>query len=190
MNSRERVALAMRHAIPDRVPVMCQLALGHYFLHGDRDPADVWFDSEAFVQTLSEFQQRYRFDGFLINVPGSPGRLAAMAERAAASGRQAGAGLEGRLLTWFPPDDNGHATLADGSDLPRADPARVDPADPATYRVPGYVWNTWHAPTMFDVPAEADLTDPAAYPDWLRAGCDTLVPRAPTCRYTWRSFRR
>jgi len=32
MNSRERIALAMRHQMPDRVPVMCQLALGHYFL--------------------------------------------------------------------------------------------------------------------------------------------------------------
>ena len=30
MNSRERMALAMQLQQPDRVPVMCQLALGHY----------------------------------------------------------------------------------------------------------------------------------------------------------------
>ena len=50
MNSRERVASAMRHEIPDRVPVMCQLALGHYFLHSGHAPADIWFDSEVFVR--------------------------------------------------------------------------------------------------------------------------------------------
>ncbi len=36
MNSRDRLNAAMRPGagvLPDRVPVMCQLALGHYFLH-------------------------------------------------------------------------------------------------------------------------------------------------------------
>lgn len=33
MDSKERVCLAMTHQQPDRVPVMCQPALGHYF-HG------------------------------------------------------------------------------------------------------------------------------------------------------------
>lgn len=36
MTSRERMDAAMRSAqqqIPDRIPVMCQLALGHYFLN-------------------------------------------------------------------------------------------------------------------------------------------------------------
>ena len=127
MNSRERVAAAMRHEVPDRVPVMCQLALGHYFLHSRHAPAEIWFDSEVFVRTLIEFQQRYRFDGFLINVPGRPPDW-----RRWLSGQQRGE--DGRqVLTWtngfvtsFPPDDNGHTTLADGSDLPRADPAVVD----------------------------------------------------------------
>ena len=35
MNSKERMALAMQGKIADRVPVMCQLALGHYFLNTD-----------------------------------------------------------------------------------------------------------------------------------------------------------
>jgi hypothetical protein len=33
MNSRQRMAIAMQGGQPDRVPVMCQLALGHYFLN-------------------------------------------------------------------------------------------------------------------------------------------------------------
>jgi hypothetical protein len=170
MNSRERVGAAMRHEIPDRVPVMCQLALGHYFLHSLHDPVEIWFDSEIFVRTLIEFRWRYRFDGILINLPGRPPDW-----RKWLSGRRA----EGdrRVLTWiggfattFPADDNPYATLADGGDLPRADRERVDPAEPATYRFPGYLWNTWHAPTLFDMPADADPTDSAAYPDWLTGG--------------------
>ena len=38
MNGRERIALAMQRKIPDRVPVMCQLATGHYFLNTDIPP--------------------------------------------------------------------------------------------------------------------------------------------------------
>ena len=41
MTPRERMAAAMRHGAVDRVPVMCQLALGHYFLHSGLDPVDV-----------------------------------------------------------------------------------------------------------------------------------------------------
>lgn len=167
MNSRERVAAAMRHAIPDRVPVMCQVALGHYFLHSADAPADIWFDSEVFVRTLVEFQRRYRFDGFLINVPGRPAEWRNwLREQRRENGRQVLTWNDGSVTT-FPPDDNAHTTQADGGDLQRADPAQVDPADPGTYRVPGYVWNTWHAPTLFDVPSDADLADPAVYPDWL-----------------------
>jgi uroporphyrinogen-III decarboxylase len=170
MNSRERVAKAMRHEIPDRVPVMCQLALGHYFLHSDQAPADIWFDSEVFVRTLAEFQQRYRFDGFLINLPGRPPDWRAyLTERRRVGDRC--------VLTWrdgtttaFPADDNPHSVLAGDAELTRADPASVDLEDPATFRLPGYVWNTWHAPSLFDIAPDADLTDPAAYPDWLTRG--------------------
>lgn len=170
MNSRQRVAAAMRHEIPDRVPVMCQVALGHYFLHSRHAPPEIWFDSEVFVQTLSEFQQRYRFDGFLINLPGRPTNWGDWIRDQRRAGDNLVLTWNDGLVTSFPSDDNAQTLQADGSDLPRADPAHVDPADPATYRIPGYVWNTWHAPTLFDIPAEADLADPAAYPDWLTRG--------------------
>src|SRR6056297_652828 len=64
--------LAMTHGVPDRVPVMCQLALGHYFLHSDRKPSDIWFDSEVFAGVLAECRARYEFDGLLVNLPGRP----------------------------------------------------------------------------------------------------------------------
>jgi len=70
MTSKERVRHAMRHEPVDRVPVMCQLAIGHYLLNTDVPPAELWFTSEGFAQALIALQARYRFDGILINLPG------------------------------------------------------------------------------------------------------------------------
>ena len=65
MNSRERVRIAMNLAEPDRVPVFCQLATGHYFLHTDYSPVDIWYRSDVFAEALVALQRRYGFDGIL-----------------------------------------------------------------------------------------------------------------------------
>jgi len=73
VTSRERMDAAMRPAeglTPDRVPVMCQLSLGHYFLNSGLPPVDIWHDSGAFAEALVTLQRRYGFDGILINLPG------------------------------------------------------------------------------------------------------------------------
>jgi len=173
MTSRERVQAAMRHDIPDRVPVMCQLALGHYFVNSNRSPADIWFDSETFSATLAEFQQRYRFDGFLINLPGRPRDWRDYIDSKKHT-------EDGDTLVWksdftthIPHDDNSHTYLASHTPLPRVDYRNVNAKDPAIYRTPGFVWNTWHTPTLWDIPEDADLSQPDSYPDWF-----TLTLRA------------
>lgn len=60
----------MRHQPVDRVPVMCQLAIGHYLLNTDVPPVDLWFTSEGFARALMTLQRRYQFDGILVNLPG------------------------------------------------------------------------------------------------------------------------
>ena len=72
MNGKERVSLAMQHKKADRVPVMCQLSLGHYFINlRERwKPHEILYSSEAFADALVTLCQRYHFDGILINVPG------------------------------------------------------------------------------------------------------------------------
>jgi hypothetical protein len=157
----------MQHQLPDRVPVMCQLALGHYFLHSRDRPSEIWFDSDTFARTLADFRQRYRFDGVLVNVPGRPTNWREyVAEYTSAEDGERMVWRNG-LVTRCPRNDNLHTFLLDGGSLPRADYARVEPDDPATYRLAGYVWNTWHAPCLFDVPDDADLADPDAYPKWF-----------------------
>ena len=70
MTSKERVSVAMKMGTPDRVPVMCQLAIGHYFLNSGVKPTDIWYSSEGFAEALVRLQRRYHFDGILINLPG------------------------------------------------------------------------------------------------------------------------
>lgn len=108
MTSRERMALAMRHREPDRVPVMCQLALGHYFLRSALDPLEVWHDTPAFARALVRLQQRYGFDGILVNLPGRDPdwrRYAARIERSA----------HGQRVHW----GNGFVTVLPADDNPR-----------------------------------------------------------------------
>ncbi len=174
MNSKERMRRAMNHEEPDRVPVMCQLALGHYFLHCDARPSDLWFDSEAFARALVQLQRQYRFDGILVNLPGRPsGWRDRVESRRADQGRESVRWKSGLEIV-FPPDDNPQTFLASGAHLPRADYTRVDLRDPATQRLPGYVWNTWHSPDLWDIAPDADLSDPAAYPKWFAAALEAV----------------
>ncbi|MCE5249821.1 uroporphyrinogen decarboxylase family protein [bacterium] len=72
MTPLSRMDIAMHKGIPDRVPVMCQLSLGHYLLNTGIAPARLWHCTEAFVEALVTLRNRYRFDGILINLPGHP----------------------------------------------------------------------------------------------------------------------
>jgi uroporphyrinogen-III decarboxylase len=70
MTGKSRIAAAMRHQPVDRIPVMCQLALGHYFLNLTTPAMEIWHSTEGFGEALLALQQRYGFDGILVNLPG------------------------------------------------------------------------------------------------------------------------
>jgi hypothetical protein len=115
MTSRERVRVAMELAEPDRVPVFCQLSIGHYFLNTSLSPFDIWFRSEGFAEALVELQRRYRFDGILVNLPGRDPGIEKHIERVEEA-------PGGRVVRWkngcftrLPPDDNPHFFQPDGS---------------------------------------------------------------------------
>ena len=113
MNSRERMALAMQLQKPDRVPVMCQLALGHYFLNTGYAPHEIWFDSEAFAEALVMLQRRYRFDGILVSLHG---HAPDWERRIAGFYRE----LDGERIRW----KSGDSTFFPGDDLPVFRPAQ------------------------------------------------------------------
>ncbi|MCX6546376.1 MAG: hypothetical protein NTV05_18445 [Acidobacteria bacterium] len=127
MTSRERMAAAMRSGAPDRVPVMCQLSLGHYFLHAGGDAVAIWHDTTAFADALVTLKRRYRFDGILVNLPGRDPRWRSFVTeiREAPAGRSVV--WSNGSITKTPRDDNPHVCLADGTPKPLPRFAEVDP---------------------------------------------------------------
>ena len=57
MNSKDRMAAAMGLCEPDRVPVMCQLSLGYYFLNSSIPEIEIWHSTDAFGEALMELQR-------------------------------------------------------------------------------------------------------------------------------------
>jgi hypothetical protein len=115
MTSKDRLNSAMHLGTPDRVPVMCQLALGHYFLQTPFDEIDIWHDTQTFGEALISLQERYGFDGILINLPGrNPNWRRSITRIEERDGN--------RILHWkngwytdAPPDDNPHVYMEDGT---------------------------------------------------------------------------
>ena len=141
--------------VVDRVPVMCQLALGHYFLHAGLDPVDVWHDGDAFASALVGLQRRYGFDGILVNLPGrDPGwrRLVRAIERR--NGDHLIRWTDGRC-TILPPDDNPRVVVESTGRRYEARPADVDPAslfyvDPHELTGVAYPTRPSHDPWRWD----------------------------------------
>ena len=126
MTGKSRIAAAMRHQPVDRVPVMCQLSLGHYFLNLPAPAMEIWHSTEGFGRALLALQQRYGFDGILINLPGRDPHWQSYIRR-----------IEDRegekIIHWTngwhtvcPADDNPHTFRADSREFCAAF-AEVDP---------------------------------------------------------------
>lgn len=158
MNGRQRVLTAMDLAVPDRVPVFCQLAVGHYFLHSGVCPLDLWFRSESFAEALVAMQNRYQFDGILVNLPGRDPDYEIHLDRVERK--------EGRRETWvhwkngnytrIPDDDNPHYYMSDGKryfpTFDEVDPETlwyVDPWDLSGVTYP-YTWGFEERPRPHD----------------------------------------
>ncbi|MCK6473151.1 MAG: hypothetical protein L6R28_15510 [Planctomycetes bacterium] len=126
MTGRERMALAMRHQKADRVPVMCQLSIGHYMVNTEFPGYEIWHSSEVFAECLVRLARKYRFDGVMINLPGRPENWKKNVERLVVSDEKEGEDL----IFWknypgatkCPHDDNAHHYVP----LPGADPNDVE----------------------------------------------------------------
>jgi uroporphyrinogen-III decarboxylase len=127
MTARERVAVAMRLEQPDRVPVMCQLAVGHYFLQTDLDPVEIWHDSAVFAEALIQLQRRYGFDGILVNLPGRDPDWRRQIRRIEEVAGERRIHWAGGRVTVLPPDDLPQVYLEDGRTRPAARLETVDP---------------------------------------------------------------
>lgn len=172
MNGRERVALAIRGEQPDRVPVMSQLALGHYHLNTDVDPVDLWFTSEGHARALVELQQRYRFDGILISLPGRPdGVLDRITSRVRTDDGQELEFDTGErvLVPWdddavYDPGTSGRKLRFDFAADEVSDLDNVDD-------IAGYVWGIYFLPFLPGKPDKGPLTE---VPDYFYGTIDRV----------------
>ena len=105
----------MQLGIPDRVPVMCQLSIGHYFLHSGVMPLDIWFTTEGFAQALVNLQQRYQFDGILVNLHGRAPDWEKHVDRIVERPGETFVWWKNGCYSKVPHNDNPHYYQADGT---------------------------------------------------------------------------
>jgi len=118
LTPKERMAAAMAGSVPDRVPVMCQMSIGHMLLQTGVPPSEFWHSAAAFAEGLLDLKVLYGFDGILVSLHGhDPG----WSRRVVRVGRSA----EGELVRW----KNGDETFFPFDDLPVFRP-NVAPARP------------------------------------------------------------
>jgi hypothetical protein len=115
MMPKQRMQQAMLLQAPDRVPVMCQLALGHYFLRAPVKPMEIWYTSEGFAEALIALQQRYIFDGILVNLPGRDPNFEKFIQKVEPGEGESRIHWKNGNCTVFPSDDNPHYYMADGT---------------------------------------------------------------------------
>ncbi len=156
MTSKERMNMAMNLKVPDRVPVMCQLALGHYFLHSGLKPIDIWYTSEGLSKALHILQKRYQFDGILVNLPGRDPHFEKHIRSIEKQGSETILKWDNGNYTVLPDDDNPHYYQTDGTryfpTFDELDPEKlyyVEPWDITDITYP-YTWDFEKEPRPFE----------------------------------------
>ena len=148
MQGLKRELLTMNHIEPDRVPVQCQLSMGHYMLNTPYEPHEIWYETEAFAEALVMLARRYQFDGILVTI--GPGRPENYLDDNVVSrdDQQDGYWLTWKNgdRTWFVWDDFPQHYPADQTKPQRADFDTFDPEkDMGTINnYLGYTWNVRH----------------------------------------------
>jgi uroporphyrinogen-III decarboxylase len=156
MTSIERVEEAMNLRIPDKVPVMCQLSIGHYFVHSGIKPLDIWYTSEGFAEALIKMCKRYNFDGILVNLPGRDKNFENHIQTIAKGEEEDTIRWKNGNYTTFPSDDNPHYYQADGTryfpTFEELEPEKIfyiEPWDLSDMTYP-FTWGFENEPRSFD----------------------------------------
>jgi hypothetical protein len=141
-----RIAAAMRLQSVDRVPVMCQLALGHYFLNTPIPAIEIWHSTEGFGEALSALQRKYSFDGILVNLPGRDPQWRSYINRVEDKGNEKIIHWKNGWHTVCPASDNPHSFREDGKEyhpsLGEIDPEKlfyIEPHDLGGLKYP-FAW--------------------------------------------------
>lgn len=176
MTGRERIARTMRHQEPERVPVMCQLSIGHMNLNGGYKPHQIWYDTEAFADASVKLARRYSFDGILVVLTGRPPNYLDNVQSIREDS-------EGEWITWR----NGDRTFLPWDDMPQHYPSDTSAPVRAVFETfdperdilrldhyLGYVWNVLYH--IQEVPGKPDAgpLQSGAVPEYLLRAFDLV----------------
>lgn len=117
MTSKIRMKAAMIGQKPDRIPLMCQLSLGHIYQYAGLDPVEFWLTPEGMAQGYIRLAERYRFDGILVSA--WYGLDPTMKEKVKSVEKVS----QGHLVTF----SDGYQTLCPPDDYPRPVSKPIDP---------------------------------------------------------------
>jgi len=106
----------MASRTPDRVPVMCQMSIGHMLLQTGVSPSVFWNSGEQFARGLVALRRVYRFDGILVSLHGHD---PAWERKISSLKKENGA----EVVVWR----NGDRTVFPPDDLPMHYPVREKP---------------------------------------------------------------
>lgn len=105
MTPRERIRAAMNLEVPDRVPVMAQLSIGHMLVQLGSPPVEFWHDEAVFADGLVRLREMYGFDGILVSLHGhDPDWRNHVRERKIVEGEEMVHWKNGDVFV-YPPDD-------------------------------------------------------------------------------------
>ncbi len=129
MLPRERIQAAMEGRKTDRIPLMCQMSIGHMLTQLDVSPAEFWFDRETFVRGLLDLRDLYDFDGILVSLHGHSPDWRQDVEKIEIRDRM-------ETVVW----KNGDLTLCPPDELPyykyRTPRKKIDLENPAGFQLP------------------------------------------------------
>ncbi len=123
---RERMRMAMSGGRPARVPVMCQMSIGHMLLQSGARPEELWLDEDCLAETLRVLRARYSFDGILVSLHGHFRDWSRKAVDIIRDGQGTRIRWADGSETFFPPDDLPQHRPS--REIPRPSIADFDPA--------------------------------------------------------------
>jgi hypothetical protein len=121
-----RQAMAMGQ--PERVPTMCQMAIGHVLLQTGIHPIDFFLSNEAYAEGLLRMREAYSFDGILLHKPGREPDFGGMIQSIDRDKAEPTVYLKGGARIECMRDDDPY--YRDDGALKRPSITEVDPADP------------------------------------------------------------
>jgi len=95
----------MAGLLPDRVPLMCQMSIGHMLLQTGASASAFWNSADVFADGLLELRRAYHFDGILVSLHGHSPDWEKCVARISREGSAEVVHWKNGDRTVFPPDD-------------------------------------------------------------------------------------